>query len=66
MGIERGVGEAIHLWKVHGDENLPALDGGSDVNGGPHFAAARADENVVVFAEAESGGIARVDLDLGG
>lgn len=66
MRVEGGVGEAVDLGVVHGDEELAGLDGGGDVNGGLKRAAARFDGDELVAFEAEAFGVVGVNFDVDG
>ena len=53
VGIESGMSQAVDRGIVHRDEDLAGLDGGREIGGRDHFAAAGAQDHRIVIADAE-------------
>src|SRR5687768_15444764 len=64
MRIEGRMREPVHLRVVHRQEDLTGLHRRRDVNGCLQLSAARTNPDHIVFLQAETGGILRVDLDI--
>ena len=65
VGVEGRVGQSVGIGVVHRQEEVATLHGRRDVGGGREFATSGRNGQRLVVLNAQSIGVARMDLDVG-